>query len=222
MTSLPNWAAISTVLLDMDGTLLDLNYDNYFWLHHLPLRYAAHHDLPEDEARSYLHDRFTNERGTMNWYCLDYWTDELAIDVALLKTEVAHLIAIHPHVLTFLDVLRASGRRAVLVTNAHQKSLALKLKHTELGGHLDQVICSHDLGLPKEDPRFWSALRQRLDYDPARTLLIDDNLDVLRSARQGGIAHELAMARPDSRKPLQPTAEFDAIEHFSELMPGLI
>jgi putative hydrolase of the HAD superfamily len=221
MTRLPDWAAISTVLLDMDGTLLDLKYDNYFWLHHLPLRYAAQHDLPEDEARSYLHDRFTSERGTMNWYCLDYWSDELAIDVALLKAEVAHLIGIHPHVLAFLDALRASGREAVLVTNAHQKSLALKLKHTELGGHLDQVICSHDLGLPKEDPSFWDKLRQRLVYDKSTTLLIDDNLDVLRSAQRGGIAFLLAMARPDSQKPPQATAEFNAIEHFTELMPGL-
>jgi len=222
MATLPDWTTISTVLLDMDGTLLDLNYDNYFWLHHLPLRYAALHELPEDEARSYLLDRFTTERGTMNWYCLDYWSDELDIDVALLKSEVAHLIAVHPHVISFLTALRASGRIAVLVTNAHQKSLALKLKHTELAGHLDDVICAHDLGLPKEEQRFWAVLHQRLDYDEQRTLLIDDNLDVLRSARRGGIAQLFAMARPDSHKPLQPTAEFDAIEHFSELIPGLV
>lgn len=221
MAPIPDWSAISTVLLDMDGTLLDLKYDNYFWLHHLPLRYAAHHDLPEDEARSYLLDRFANERGTMNWYCLDYWSDELEIDVARLKAEVAHLIAIHPNVITFLDALRASGRRTALVTNAHQKSLALKLEHTDLAGHLDDVVCAHDLGLPKEDTHFWGLLQQHLNYDPTRTLLIDDNLDVLRSACRGGIAHILAMARPDSGKPLQQTAEFNAIEHFSELIPDL-
>lgn len=201
--------------------MLDLRYDNYFWLHHLPLRYAAHHNLPEDKARSYLHDRFARERGTKNWYCLDYWSDELEIDVALLKDEVAHLIAIHPHVIPFLDALRASDRRAVLVTNAHQKSLALKLRHTDLAGHLDEVICAHDLGLPKEDVKFWELLRRRLNHDPARTLLIDDNLDVLRSAQRGGIGQTLAMARPDSSKPQQQTAEFNAIEHFSELLPAL-
>jgi putative hydrolase of the HAD superfamily len=105
------------------------------------------------------------------------------------------------------------------VTNAHQKSLAMKMKHTELDGHLDAVICAHVLGLPKEDTAFWPALQQREPYDPARTLLIDDNLDVLRSAQHGGIAHLLAMARPDSHKPLQATAEFNAIEHFHDIMP---
>ncbi|HBT55971.1 MAG TPA: haloacid dehalogenase, partial [Pseudomonas sp.] len=31
-----NWNAIDTVLLDMDGTLLDLHFDNHFWLEHMP------------------------------------------------------------------------------------------------------------------------------------------------------------------------------------------
>ncbi|MCP4043692.1 MAG: haloacid dehalogenase, partial [Gammaproteobacteria bacterium] len=33
-----NWNSIHTVLLDMDGTLLDLHFDNQFWLEHVPLR----------------------------------------------------------------------------------------------------------------------------------------------------------------------------------------
>ena len=219
MTTLIDWPAIETVLLDMDGTLLDLNYDNHFWLNHLPKSYALHHGISEDQARQHLIERFNAERGTINWYCLDFWSNELDLDIALLKDEIAHLVAIHPHVIDFLDTLRNSGRRAVLVTNAHQKSLALKMKHTELDGHLDAVICAHDLGLPKEEIDFWSALQQHEPYNPARTLLLDDNLDVLRSAQRGGIGHLLAMARPDSKKPVQDTAEFNAVEHFRDIMP---
>jgi len=219
MKTLIEWQAIDTVLLDMDGTLLDLNFDNQFWLHHLPRRYAQQHGISETQARQHLIERFNAERGTINWYCLDFWSNELELDIALIKDEVAHLIAIHPHVINFLDALRSSHRRAVLVTNAHQKSLALKLKHTALDGHLDAVICAHDLGLPKEETAFWFRLQEWETFNPERTLLIDDNLDVLRSAQQGGIRHLLAMARPDSNKPLQATAEFMAVEHFSAIMP---
>jgi len=219
MTTLIDWPAIETVLLDMDGTLLDLNYDNHFWLNHLPKCYALHHGISEDQARQHLIERFNAERGTINWYCLDFWSNELDLDIALLKDEIAHLVAIHPHVIDFLDTLRNSGRRAVLVTNAHQKSLALKMKHTELDGHLDAVICAHEMGLPKEEIDFWSVLQQYEPYNPARTLLLDDNLDVLRSAQRGGIGHLLAMARPDSKKPVQDTAEFNAVEHFRDIMP---
>lgn len=219
MSTVINWPLIDTVLLDMDGTLLDLYFDNHFWLQHLPRRYAQHHGMDLEQAHRHLRQRFQAERGTINWYCLDYWSDELYLDIVLLKEEVAHLVAIHPHVIAFLDALRASQRRAVLVTNAHRKSLQLKLEHTDLDGHLDAVICAHDLGLPKEEPAFWPALQQQETYSPARTLLIDDNLDVLRSAQQGGIAHLLAMARPDSRKPVQDTGEFTAVEHFSSIIP---
>jgi len=219
MTAIIHWHEIDTVLLDMDGTLLDLNYDNYFWQQHLPRRYAQHHELHEEIARDHLTNLFIKTRGTMNWYCLDYWSTELDLDIANLKTEVAHLIAIHPHVLEFLDRLRAGGRKAILVTNAHQKSLALKLKHTALDNHLDTVICAHDLGLPKEQPEFWSILGKHIDYQTERTLLIDDNLDVLRSAQQAGIAQLLAIGRPDSKKPLQSTGEFNAIEQFCEILP---
>jgi len=215
-----DWSNIETVLLDMDGTLLDLNFDNHFWLHHLPRRYAYHHGISEIQARQHLIERFNAERGTINWYCLDFWSNELDLNIALLKDEVAHLVAIHPHVIDFLDALRINGRRAVLVTNAHQKSLALKMKHTRLDGHLDAVICAHDLGLPKEEAAFWSTLQHHEPYNPAQTLLIDDNLDVLRSAQQGGIGHLLAMARPDSNKPIQDTEEFNAVEHFSEIIPA--
>lgn len=220
MTTEIQWKLIDTVLLDMDGTLLDLYFDNHFWLEHLPSRYAQHHNITEASARQQLHDRFNTEKGTMNWYCLDYWSDELQLDIARLKGELRHLIAIHPHVIPFLDALKHTNRKTVLVTNAHQDSLALKLKQTKLGQHLDIIICAHDLGLPKEEPQFWVVLQQHIDYNPARTLLIDDNLDVLRSAQQGGIRHLLAMSRPDSKKPLQETAEFYAVEHFKDIIPS--
>ena len=49
-----DWNNISTVLLDMDGTLLDLHFDNYFWQHHVPVRYAEKHKLELDDARNFL------------------------------------------------------------------------------------------------------------------------------------------------------------------------
>jgi len=214
-----DWNAIQTVFLDMDGTLLDLHFDNHFWLEHVPLRYAEKHGLSHEAARDALAPRYRKVAGTMDWYCVDYWSRELKLDIARLKEEVEHLIAVHPHVTDFLAMVRASGRRTVLVTNAHHKSLALKMRKTRLDGDLDAVICAHDFGVPKEHPEFWDRLQAVERFDPARTLLVDDSLPVLRSARNYGMTHLLAVYRPDTRQPEKDVEEFRAIRSFQDILP---
>jgi putative hydrolase of the HAD superfamily len=215
-----DWNAITTVFLDMDGTLLDLHFDTHFWLEHVPRRYGERHGLSFDAALASLVPRYQRMAGTMEWYCVDYWSRELELDIARLKEEVKHLIAVHPHVPDFLLAVRRAGKRAVLVTNAHHKSLALKLRHTRLDGHLDAVICAHDIGVPKEHPAFWHKLQAVESFDPGRTLLVDDSLPVLRSARNYGIAHLLGVRHPDSRQPAKDAEEFDAICSFRDIFPG--
>ena len=214
-----DWNNISTVLLDMDGTLLDLHFDNYFWQHHVPLRYAEKNQLHIDDARNILVPKFKSAEGSMNWYCVDYWSDQLDLDIAQLKAEVDHLIAVHPHVVEFLDATKAAGKHVALVTNAHQKSLMLKMDRTALTHHFDDIICAHDFGLPKEDPEFWTKLNQRLAFDKNKTLLVDDTLSVLRSAQQYGIKHLLAVLNPDSQAPQRDTEEFQAIKDFRDITP---
>ncbi len=212
------WNDIDTILLDMDGTLLDLHFDNHFWREHVPLRYAEKRGLAVDEAKEDLFPLFKSVEGTMQWYCVDYWSEVLDLDIAELKREVDHLIAVHPHVTDFLDRARTAGKRIVMVTNAHQKALELKMEKTRLGGHFDRLICAHDYGRPKEDPSFWAWLHEREPFDRERTLLIDDSLPVLRSARSHGIRYLLAVRRPDTRGPERDVGDFEAIDSFDQLL----
>lgn len=217
--SRPDWAGIDTVLLDMDGTLLDLHYDNHFWQRYVPERFAERHGLPLAEGHAECFRRYDAVAGTLNWYCVDYWTETLNLDIAQLKEEVAHLIAVHPAVPAFLSALRATGRRTVLVTNAHHKSLALKMRHTGLAEYFDAMYTSHTFGMAKENPAFWPALRALEPFDPARTLLIDDSLPVLDSARSYGIAHLWAILKPDTQLPNKAVGVYPALQHFEEILP---
>ena len=212
-----DWSAIDSVFLDMDGTLLDLQFDNHFWLTHVPRRFAEKHGLSYEEAHPRVLARYKAVEGTLDWYCVDYWTRELELDIARLKEEVAHLIAVHPHVEDFLARARRRGKRVVLVTNAHHKSVSLKLRLTGIEPHFDALVSSHDVGLPKEHGDFWERLQGIESYDPRRTLLVDDSLPVLRSAKAYGIRFLLGVRQPDSRQPPKAIEEFDSIADFSEL-----
>jgi HAD superfamily hydrolase (TIGR01509 family) len=216
----PRWEDIDVVLLDMDGTLLDLRFDNYFWLELVPERFAEQHGMSVTEARAVLMPRFAARQGTLQWYCTDFWTRELSLSIAELKREVREHVQFLPGAERFLCEVRRRGKRTVLVTNAHLDSLAIKAEQTKLLQHFDMAVSSHQLGAPKEDPQFWARLGASVTFDPNRALFIDDSLPVLRAARQHGIAQLFAVIRPDSTQPARIVEEFPAIQGVADLIVG--
>lgn len=213
-----DWDQIQTVFLDMDGTLLDLHFDNYFWQEHLPVRLAEQRGATPEEIHAYLKGRYTEMEGTLDWYCLDYWQNHLETDLVALKHEIADRIQIRAHVERFLESLHTRGKRVVLLTNAHHKSVALKFGYVAIGHYFDAIITSHSLGLPKEHPDFWQRLYAVEAYEPQHSLFIDDNLHVLRSAAGAGIKYLLAIRQPDSQQPPKDTQEFTAVTCYTQLM----
>lgn len=214
-----DWAAIDHVLLDMDGTILDLAFDNHFWLTLVPQRYAQSRGLSLEQAREELEPSFTGLQGRLQWYCLDHWSRLTGLDLAAMKAEVRERIAILPGAVDFLDAVRASGRPLWLVTNAHRGSWELKMAQTGLGGHFDRILCAHDFGMPKEHAGFWPALRGQNEFDPARALFVDDSLPVLRSARAYGIGAIRAIRHPDTSQPKRVVEEFEAVDRLGDLLP---
>jgi 5'-nucleotidase len=216
-----DWKKIDTVLLDMDGTLLDLNFDNHFWKEFVPLKFAQQKGISVNLAKQQLEPQFKSMEGKLEWYCLDYWSEVLQLDIAGLKVEISGLIAVLPHVTEFLEKLQQSSLNVLLVTNAHRDSLGLKMEKTCLQPFFDGIISSHDLGFPKEQTEFWGLLHQQQPFDKKTTLLIDDSLAVLNSARLFGIAHLISVSKPDSKQPNKYVIDYPAIQDFRELMIGL-
>lgn len=211
------WSDIDCVFLDMDGTLLDLRFDNDFWLEIVPRRFAELNDLGTEEARRLVRSKYDRKRGSLDWYCLDYWSRELGFDVAGLTHAVRNRIEYLPEVPEFLARLVATGKRIVLVTNAHRDTLSIKVERTGLERHFHAMYSTHDFGLPKEEKQFWSRLRAIEDFHPARTLLVDDSLPVMRSAKAYGIGHIVAIRQPDSSAPPRQIDEFPSVITLCDL-----
>jgi putative hydrolase of the HAD superfamily len=216
-----NWKMIDTVLLDMDGTLLDLHYDNHFWQEFVPSQYAQQHGYTLEQAKAELIPHFKKMEGQLQWYCLDYWSENLQLDIAGLKRDVAELIAVLPHVEEFLERVSQTARSVFLVTNAHRDGLNLKLEKTGIAPYFDAIVSSHDFGYPKEHHGFWPHLQALHPFETQRTLLVDDSLAVLHAARTFGVEHLISISKPDSKRPKRVIAEFPAIEDFRALLQGL-
>ncbi len=213
------WDDISTVLIDMDGTLLDLNFDNQFWQELIPMRFAEQNLIDLESARRLLKPRFKAMEGKLEWYCLDYWTAELGLDIVGLKKQISTLIDILPDAEEFLIAVRNVGKRLVLLTNAHPTTLEIKMRKIDITPYFDQIISSHELGVPKEDALFWPRLKQIEPFDCSSTLMIDDSISVLRAACEYGIDKLIAVSKPDSTRQSIDVKEFDAVKSLREIMP---
>jgi putative hydrolase of the HAD superfamily len=197
----PDWDRIDTVCLDMDGTVLDQRFDNLFWLEALPQRWAAARGLPAAEGVAELMRRFAAKRGTLEWYCVDHWSEDLEFDIAALKHELRGEIRYLPGATDFLGRVRARGKRLLLTTNAHPISLAIKNGQTDLARHFDELISSHEFGAPKESQEFWTRLERTHRVAPRSTLFVDDSVPVIAAARAAGVACIYQVLQPDSTQP---------------------
>jgi 5'-nucleotidase len=214
-----NWNDIDTVLLDMDGTLLDRHFDDHFWLEHVPRVYARENHIPLEIVKKDLYSMFRSQEGTLNWTDLDYWSSRLRLDIPLLKLEVDHLIKVHPFVIEFLLFLRRKEKSVYLVTNAHGKTLDLKLRKTRLGHYFSGIVSAHDVGVPKENVSFWEKLRKRVEYNPSRTLLGEDSEENLTTASLHGIRCLIFVSRSSSVEPPVASNAYASIHFFSQLIP---
>src|ERR1700682_1511434 len=213
-----DWSAIDTVLLDMDGTLLDLRFDNWFWQELISSRFAAANGLTTVETQGLLAPKFVGVRGTLQWYCIEYWTRELGLDIGSIKREVLTRVSFLPGAEEFLLKLKERGKRCVLVTNAHPRTLAIKNERVALTQYFDACYSTHPFAAPKEDPIFWPRLAAEERFQPERTLFVDDSLSVLDAARDFGIGWLRAVRRPDSGQPPQHTGEYAAVDGVADLM----
>ena len=214
-----SWDKVDTVLLDMDGTLLDKHFDDYFWEVYVPEHYSLLHDISVEEAKEQLLARYREVESTLEWTDLEYWSHELGLDIPELKMRVNHMIGVHPYVVEFLEFCLAARKKLYLITNAHSRTLSIKLEKTSIGPWFDRVICAEEVGLAKEDPEFWRRLEEMLGYHPERTLLADDTEKVLRSADEYGMAYLIYVARSSSMQPVCYSEKYPSIDYFKELMP---
>ncbi len=212
-----DWQNIETVFLDMDGTLLDLHFDNYFWTQYVPARFGEKQGISAQQAFDQIFPHMLSIRGSLGWYDINYWSQYLQMDVLGMKHAAAERIQPRPGAIQFLQALRRASKKIVLATNAHKDTLDIKFSRSGIGPYFDYIATSHQFGVAKEDPQFWQRLQEIMHFDPAKSVFIDDNEKVLDAARSFGIQFLLTVSQPDSQQEPQASNGYSSVSDFSIL-----
>ena len=206
------------IMFDMDGTLLDLSYDNFLWNNHIPLCYAQQHQLPLEVAHQYLNELYVQYRHTLFWYSTQFWSEKLELDIMQIHHHFAHKIKLRSGCLTLLSELKDKGYECWLVTNADLKNLSLKLELTPLRPYFKHIISSESLKYPKEDPLFWTKLHHLYPFCKSKSVFIDDTHQVLKTAQNFGLNKLFTITQPSSEDLPNHQSHFPVLHHLTDLM----
>ena len=180
---------IECLLIDMDGVILDNAYDNDFWQNQIPEVIADSKGIAFDAAKRLAIQIFNYKKNTKDWYDVDYWSNMLNIDIEAQKRSEKSFsrISLYDGVIDTLSVLK-NKTKTILITNAHRKTLNIKLEKYNLTPYFDEMVCAHELNYVKEDIQLWYMLRSKYRLDYEKTLLVEDTINNINVGLSAGIS----------------------------------
>lgn len=208
------------MLVDMDGVILDNTYDNNFWQNQIPGVISKNKNISFEDAKRLAVQIFNYKKNTKDWYDVDYWSNMLNVDIEAEKRSSISFdrIQLYEGVTKTLNKLK-DNFRLILITNAHRKTLNIKLEKYDLSPYFENMICAHELHYVKENIQLWYMLKSRFKLDYTKTLLIEDTINNINVGLSAGISQAVYLGDEiyeDSKKILKLSSINDIFPAFNQ------
>jgi HAD superfamily hydrolase (TIGR01509 family) len=211
---------IDCMLVDMDGVILDNTYDNNFWQNQIPGVISKNKNISFEDAKRLAIQIFNYKKNTKDWYDVDYWSNMLNVDIEAEKRSSISFdrIQLYEGVTETLNKLK-DNFRLILITNAHRKTLNIKLEKYDLNPYFENMVCAHELYYVKENIQLWYMLKSRFKLDYTKTLLIEDTINNIKVGLSAGISQAVYLgdeSYEDSKKILKLSSINDIFSAFNQ------
>ena len=202
----------TAILSDLDGVILNIDYDIKFWESWLPEYIASQSSLTEEEAKAEILSKIDLQRGTLNFYDLNYWDDLLNLDcieIIKKKEEKCSYLEGSHEALRRLSTLKNPKH---ILTNGDPRVQEYKAQSQDFRGFFDSIFYSMRAGYPKEQKEFWALARHNLNLNFEDAMFIDDGFGVVTAAAKAGV-RKVIWITPGKNRILQ-----NGIETFPRLI----
>jgi len=168
------------VSLDLDGTIVNRDYVDYFWLELVPTLYAERHGLSLEEAKKEVQRQY-DEIGPkdLRWYNPQYWFQRFGLDSGMLSwalEEAGRFVKPYRDALEFVEAAQGKAQ-LVLSTSASREFIGIVFARVpELAPVFTHVFSStSDFSLPGKPPEFYKAVLKQLEAEPSELVHAGDD-----------------------------------------------
>lgn len=206
------------MLIDMDGVILDNTYDNNFWQNQIPAVIAKNKGISFDDAKRLAIQIFNFKKNTKDWYDIDYWSNMLNVDIEAEKRSSLSFdrIKLYEGVTETLNKLK-NRYRLLLITNAHRKTLNIKLEKYDLAPYFENMLCAHELHYVKENVQLWYMLRSKFQLNYTKTVLIEDTINNINIGLSAGISRAIYLGDEN----YQPSEKIIKLSSINDIFSAL-
>jgi len=166
------------VSFDLDGTLADTAYVNHVWLEAIPRMYAEQNDIPLEEAKNGIIDKYEQVgQEALEWYDITYWLDVLDLDIGWRDLLTRHVDLLRPYPEVSDVVRRLHDRYTLIITsNAAREFIDIEtraLGFTDRFAHIFSAVS--DFGRTKKHPDVYREICHRLNAEPDDVVHVGDS-----------------------------------------------
>ena len=176
-------------IFDLDGTLID---SMIFWE-------KSDHEMLTSRGVVYDPVETTEATKALNVReAMQYWLDHFDIPdtleelLAEANARITHAYAtevpLKPHVLEYLDYLKAQGVRMCVATSSGLEQVEVAMRRLDLWDRFEFVISAEDVGRGKEFPDIYLQAAQRLGAVPDQCTVFEDSLTAVKTAKGAGFS----------------------------------
>jgi len=169
------------ISFDLDGTLVDKNFDDALWFQEIPKLYSEKHGVSFQEAWNHCtscYDGLGDQ--DLRWYDIDYWLEkfEIGADSSRLIDDLSHTIKLFDDSVPVLEFLKNKGFKLVVISNANRKFLDVKMRAEGMNYFFSRVFSvTSDFQQVKKTKDVYLEICKQLGVKPEDLVHVGDHED---------------------------------------------